>query len=79
MNCSYRPQTDGHVERVIGTLKNLLWKYCQENPTNWLSCLNQVMFAYRTTIHSTTGYSPYFLDKGRLPRLPLDIVMGTDV
>ena len=79
MNCSYRPQTDGHVERVIGTLKNLLWKYCQENPTNWLNCLNQVMFAYRTTIHSTTGYSPYFLDKGRLPRLPLDIVMGTDV
>ena len=79
MNYSYRPQTDSHVERVIGTLKNLLWKYCQENPTNWLSCLNQVMFVYRTTIHSTTGYSPYFLDKGRLPRLPLDIVMGTDV
>ena len=76
-NCSYRPQTNAQAERVIGTIKNMLWKFCQENPKKWITLLDQVMFAYRTAVHSGTGYSPFFLDKGRLPRLPLDIVMGT--
>ena len=76
-NYSYRPQTNAIAERVIGTIKNMLWKFCQENPKDWVTLLDQVMFAYRTSVHSTTGYSPFFLDKGRLPRLPLDIVMGT--
>ena len=30
-------------------------------------------------MHSSTGFSPFFLDKGRLPRLPLHLMMGTDV
>ena len=77
-NCSYRPQTDGHAERAISTVKNLLWKYCQENPTNWVNCLDQVLFAYRTSVHSTSGFSPFFLDKGRIPHLPVHVYMGTD-
>ena len=68
-NCSYRPQTDGACEKLIGTIKAMLWKFCQENPRNWVSLVDQVMFAYRTAIHSTTGYSAFFLDKGRLPRI----------
>lgn len=78
-NFAYRPQTDGTAERMIGTLKTVLWKYCQENPFNWVNCLDQVLFAYRTSVHSATGFSPFFLDKGRLPRLPMHILMGTDV
>ena len=78
-NVAYRPQTDGTAERMVGTLKTMLWKYCQENPRNWANCLDQVLFAYRTSVHSATGFAPFFLDKGRLPRLPLNIVMGTDV
>ena len=78
-NIAYRPQTDGTAERMVGTLKGMLWKYCQENPRNWANCLEQVLFAYRTAVHSATGFSPFFLDKGRLPRLPLHVLMGTDV
>ena len=74
---SYRPQSDGQVERLNQTIKNMLWKYCQENPRNWIACLDQVMFAYRTSVHSATGYSPFFLEKGRLPRLPMDVLLGT--
>ena len=75
-NFAYRPQTDGMAERMVGTLKGMLWKYCQENPHNWINCLEQVLFAYRTSVHSSTGFSPFFLDKGRLPRLPMHILMG---
>ena len=35
------------------------------------------MFAYRTALHSAIGFSPFFLDKGRLPSLPLRVLMGT--
>ena len=76
-NTSYRPQTDGGVERLNRTIKNMLWKFCQKNPANWVLSLPQVMFAYRTSVHSSTGFSPFFLDKGRLPRLPIDLLMGT--
>ena len=75
-NIAYRPQTDGAAERMVGTLKGMLWKYCQSNPHNWVNCLDQVLFAYRTSVHSTTGFSPFFMDKGRLPRLPMHILMG---
>ena len=78
-NYAYRPQTNAHAERVIGTIKNMLWKFCQENPKNWVTLLDQVMFAYRTAEHSSTGYSAFFLDKGRHPRIPMDIVMGTSI
>ena len=64
---------------MVGSLKTMLWKYCQENPRNWANCLDQVLFAYRTSVHSATGFAPFFLDKGRFPRLPLIIIMGTDV
>ena len=78
-NIAYRPQTDGTAERMVGTLKGMLWKYSQENPRNWANSLDQVLFAYRTALHSATGFSPFFLDKGRLPRLPLHVLMGTDI
>ena len=76
-NLSYRPQTDGAVERLIRTLKNIIWKFCQKNPKNWINCLQQIMFAYRTSVHASTGFSPFFMDKGRLPRLPMDVITGT--
>ena len=74
---AYRPQSNGGCERFNGTLKGLLWAYCQANPKNWLNCLDQVLFAYRTSVHSATGYSPFFLRYGIHPRLPVDILTGT--
>ena len=78
-NFSYRPQSNGVVERLIGTIKNMLWKFCQENPKDWINLLDQVMFAYRTSIHTSTGHSPFFMDKGRSARIPMDVIMGTKV
>ena len=75
--CSYRPQSDGASERFIRTIKNLLKSYCMENPKSWVELLNQCLFAYRTTIHSSVGFSPFFLHRGHTARLPLDIMFNT--
>ena len=48
-----------------------------DHPFDWEEALPKVCIAYNTTIHSTTGYSPFYLMYGREPRLPIDIVYGT--
>ena len=40
---------------------------------NWDLHIPSVLFAYRTTRHSTTKYTPFYLNYGRNPVLPLDI------
>ena len=72
-NIAYRPQTDGTAERMVGTLKGMPWKYSQENPRNWANSLDQVLLAYRTGLYSATGFSPFFLDEGKLPSRPVHI------
>ena len=37
----------------------------------WEDRLGDVLMAYRISVSSVTGYSPYFLLYGRLPRVPL--------
>ena len=75
--CSYRPQSDGASERFIRTIKNLLKSYCMDHPKSWTELLNQCLFAYRTTIHSSVGFSPFFLHRGHTARLPLDVMFDT--
>ena len=35
-----------------------------------------MLFAYRTSLHESTGYSPYFVNFGRSPVLPVDVMLG---
>ena len=67
----YHPQTGGMVERFNATLKRLLRKLVA-NPKAWDECLPYVLWAYRGTIHKTTGFSLYQLLFGKEMRMPLD-------
>ena len=64
------PQTDGLVERFNRTLKQMLTKLVAKGGRNWDTLLGPVLFAYRTTPHSSTGVSPFYLTYGRDPVLP---------
>ena len=35
------------------------------------------LFAYRSAIHESTGFTPFMLDFRRTPTLPVDIMLGT--
>ena len=74
----YHPQFDGQVERFNRTLVDMLSATCKEHPFDWENHLKKVCFAYNTIVHASTGYSPFELMFGRLARMPLDLVLGTD-
>ena len=72
----YHPQTNGQCERFNSTLLNMLGTMQPEQKKDWKSYLLTMCHAYNATVHSTTGYSPYFLLFGRHPKLAIDFQMG---
>ena len=73
----YHPQSDGLVERFNRTLISMLATTVHNNPTDWELNLKKVCMAYNTSVHSSTGFSPFYLMFGRQAKLPIDIVYGS--
>ena len=68
---TYHTQTNGLVERQNRTLVSMLRVYCSRYMTDWDRYLPQVMGAYNSTQHSTTGVSPHMMLTGHEKSLPL--------
>ncbi len=82
----HRPQGNGVVERLHGTLKPMLAK-AVDSGLDWSTFLPMALFAIRQVANRDTGYSPHDLVFGRRmrgpslwqkdERGPLDIVVYT--
>ena len=68
---TYHPQTNGLVERQNRTLVSMLRVYYSRYMDDWDKHLPQVMGAYNSTEHSTTGISPHMMLTGHEKALPL--------
>ena len=77
----YHPQGDGLVERFNRTLQSMIAASLAErsDQSSWEDCLPKVCLAYNTSVHPTTGYTPFFLMFGRQARLPIDVMYGLPV
>lgn len=73
----YHPQTGGHTERYNRTLCGMLAKYVNDEQSDWDEKINSMLFAYRTSVHSSTKETPFYLVYGRQPRLPVDLALPT--
>ena len=75
LTSSYRPQSNGTVERAHGTLKRMLTACLEtEISREWDKLLPWVLFAYRSSTHTSTGFTPFFLMYGREPTDILGLV-----
>ena len=62
---SYSPRTNGITERWNSILVNALRKHTENNNKEWDKWIPFVLMAYRSRIHSVTGFSPFELLFGR--------------
>ena len=56
----YRPSTNGTIERFHATMHSLIAKWVDTNHREWDTKLLAVAFAYRTSVHESTGFTPFF-------------------
>lgn len=73
----YHPMGNGACERMNRTLGNMIRALPAKTKHKWLQVLKSLTFAYNCTIHETTGYAPFLLMFGRVPRLPVDLIFET--
>ena len=71
---SYRPQSDGLVERMNRTLEAMLSAHVNDNQSNWDAHLQRCLLAYRSSVHSSTKQTPAMLMLGREIHLPVDLM-----
>ena len=64
---TYHPQTDGLTERFNKTLVQTLSMYVDTHQKDWNEYITFALFAYRSSIQSTTKEKPFVSLYGRQP------------
>jgi hypothetical protein len=62
---AHHPQGNGLVERAHRTLLSTLGALCEGNHRKWDQYLPHAAYYYNTAVHSSSGFTPYFLTYGR--------------
>jgi hypothetical protein len=68
MSSAYHPETDGATERANRTVTQMLRQCVNDKQTDWVSKLPAIEFAVNSARSESTGYAPFFLNTGRMPR-----------
>lgn len=71
MSTAYHPQTDGQTERMNRTLGDMLRNFTGREPNSWDTHLSAAEFALNNAVNRSTGRSPFYLNYGCHPVLPI--------
>jgi hypothetical protein len=69
------PRCNSQVEVWHKVLNSLLAKVISDNQKDWPRFVKYVVFAYNTTEHSSTGFTPYYLWYGREASWRIDHIL----
>ena len=72
----YHPCSDGLVERFNRTLTTMLSNFVNSNQSDWDVILPYVMMAYRSSVQSSTKFTPYEAVFGHQIVLPVDLLLN---
>ena len=68
----YYPQANGQVEAVNKTLKTILQRTVNRNKSNWHVMLFPTLWAYRMSVKTATGFTPFQLVYGTEALFPIE-------
>ena len=74
MSTSYHPQTDGQTERMNRVLEDYIRHYISFHHHDWDLWLTGAEIAINNSVSRSTGFTPFFMNYGRNPLMPLDSV-----
>jgi len=70
---AFHPQTDGISEKAVGTIKQMISAYVSAQQDDWDKHLEQLCYAYNTSVHEATKMTPMEAMFNRKIKIPLDI------
>ena len=74
---AYHTQGNAMIEQTNRTIEESLAKYVGEHYNTWSKYLQLIVMAYRSSVHTVTKYSPYYLLFGAPCALPIDCMYET--
>ena len=72
----YHPEGNGQCEKFNRTLLSMIGTLTPTQKEKWQDYVSSLTMAYNSTRCESTGFSPYYLMFGRVPRLPIDVEYG---
>lgn len=79
MSTAFHPESDGQTERQNRTLEESLRHYTAYHQDDWDEHLSILELAHNNSIQASTGFSPFFLNSGQHPRMPMETSLGKDI
>jgi hypothetical protein len=74
MSTAFHPEMDGLSESSNNMVIRYLRGFATQDQANWDDYLPLAKYAYNSSVHCSTKLTPFALDLGYEPRLPLDVI-----
>jgi hypothetical protein len=72
---AYHPQTDGQTEVMNKVVEEVVRHFLNESGKNWEDLIPLVQFSINNSKNQSTGYTPFYLNKGSHPLSPASVLV----
>ena len=77
MSTAFHPQTNGSTEQVNRSIGQILQTVVHDDQKDWAHKCPMVEFTMNSNVSSTTGFAPFELSQGYMPRTGIPTMVDT--